>query len=226
MRSGAQDRSEGSRPGEAGVAAPGWAVRPHRGSVPLGFAVVGAILLLPRPAAAHLVTTGLGPYYDGIGHLLVTPQDMLPLLGLALLGGLAGPEAARRILFGVPAAWFLGGLVGLAWSTEITLPVVVSLTVLAVGGLLAADRKLGPGAVAGLGIGVALLHGFLNGTAMSASALGLRALAGITCTAFVLLALTAALGVAFREGWTRIAIRVAGSWMVATGLFMLGWAIR
>ncbi len=190
----------------------------------LGLALAG--LVAPSPLHAHLVTTGLGPYYDGIGHLLITPQDLLPLVGLALLGGLGGPEAARRILFGVPAAWFLGGLAGLTVGREIGLPVVVSLTVLAVGGLLAADRKLGTAAITALGVGVALFHGFLNGTAMSASALGLPALTGIVCTAFVLLALAAALGVAWREGWTRIALRVAGSWMVATGLFMLGWAIR
>jgi urease accessory protein len=200
--------------------------RPRRGLLAGAVSGVGTLLLLPRPAAAHLVTTGLGPYYDGIGHLLVTPQDMLPLLGLALLGGMAGPEAGRRILFAVPVAWFLGGLVGLNWSTEILWPVLVSLTVLLVGGLLAADRRLGSGVVTALGIGVALLHGFLNGTAMGASALGVRALAGIACSAFVILALTAALAVVLREGWTRIAIRVAGSWMVATGLFMLGWAIR
>ena len=197
----------------------------RRGGGALG-ALLLASLAIPSPLHAHLVTTGLGPYYDGIGHLLITPQDLLPLLGLALLAGLSGPEAARRILFGVPAAWLLGGLVGLAFTREVDLPVVVSLTVLGVGALLAADRRIGATAITALGIGVALFHGFLNGTAMSASALGLPALAGITCTAFVLLALAAALGVAHREGWTRIAIRVAGSWMVATGLFMLGWAIR
>ena len=189
-----------------------------------GFGVGG--LAVPSPLHAHLVTTGLGPLYDGIGHLLITPQDLLPLVGLALLGGLGGPEAARRMLFGVPSAWFLGGLAGLTSPRELDLPVVVSLSVLAVGGLLAADRRLGTTGITILGVGVALFHGFLNGTAMSASALGLPALAGIACTAFVVLALAGALGVMWREGWTRIAVRVAGSWMAATGLFMLGWALR
>jgi urease accessory protein len=202
--------------------------RPHpvvRGLV----ACLGAGTLLlasPKPALAHLVTTGLGPYYDGIGHLLVTPQDLLPLLGLALLGGLGGPEVARRILFAVPAAWFLGGLVGVTRTQEVTLPVILSLSVLTVGALLALDRRWGSGAVVGVGVAVALLHGFLNGTAMGAVGLGVGALAGIACTAFVILALAGALGVVHRKGWTRIAIRVAGSWMVATGLFMLGWALR
>jgi hypothetical protein len=43
-----------------------------------------ALLLWPWHAEAYLVTTGLGPVYDGIGHLLVTPEDLLPVLALAL----------------------------------------------------------------------------------------------------------------------------------------------
>jgi urease accessory protein len=39
-------------------------------------------------------------------------------------------------------------------------------------------------------------------------------------------ALGAALVVALRSGWQRIAVRVAGSWVAAIGLLLLGWAIR
>ena len=34
--------------------------------------------LLPRSASAHLVTTGLGPVYDGITHVLMSPDDLVP----------------------------------------------------------------------------------------------------------------------------------------------------
>ena len=188
---------------------------------------LGAVaVLVPSPVEAHLVTTGLGPYYDGIGHLLITPQDLLPLLALAFLGGLAGREGARGLLFAVPGAWFLGGLAGLTRGEEIQAPVLTALTVLVVGGLLAADRKLPTVATLAVGVLIALVHGFLNGTAMGGAGLGLPALAGIAATAFVLMALAGAWAVAWRTGWTRIALRVAGSWIVATAMLMLGWAIR
>jgi len=29
-----------------------------------------------------------------------------------------------------------------------------------------------------------------------------------------------------RAGWTRIAVRVAGSWIAAAGLLMIGWLAR
>jgi len=38
----------------------------------------------PSEAAAHLGTTGMGPVYDGIGHFLLTPEDLVPVLALAL----------------------------------------------------------------------------------------------------------------------------------------------
>jgi hypothetical protein len=38
--------------------------------------------------------------------------------------------------------------------------------------------------------------------------------------------LIASLVVALREQWTQVAVRVAGSWIAASGLLMLGWALH
>jgi len=43
---------------------------------------------------------------------------------------------------------------------------------------------------------------------------------------FALIALAAAFVVRLRAHWARIAVRVAGSWIAASGLLMLGWALR
>ena len=43
-----------------------------------------AILLYPHNAEAHLVTTGLGPIYDGISHFALSPEVWVPVLALAL----------------------------------------------------------------------------------------------------------------------------------------------
>ena len=45
-------------------------------------------------------------------------------------------------------------------------------------------------------------------------------------TLFVVVALAAALVVALRAPWARIAVRVAGSWIAAIGLLLLGWSFR
>jgi hypothetical protein len=49
---------------------------------------------------------------------------------------------------------------------------------------------------------------------------------GLVGGIFILVALVAALVIRLRPPWARIVVRVAGSWIVATGLLLLGWAAR
>jgi len=86
----------------------------HRAKLPKGLIAAFGLLLWPSYASAHLVTTGLGPVYDGIGHLVMTPEDLVPALAIALFAGLRGAAPGRRALFVLPLAWFVGGLLGIA----------------------------------------------------------------------------------------------------------------
>ena len=112
--------------------------------------------LLPSPAEAHLVTTGLGPIYDGISHVLVSPDDLVPIVAMSLLAGLNGPTAGRRTLFALTGAWLVGGIAGfLVGSTA--LPVAATTTsFLVLGGLAAIDRRLSPTVVTALAVAVGL----------------------------------------------------------------------
>jgi urease accessory protein len=189
-------------------------------------ALAAAILLLPATAHAHLVNTGLGPFYDGVSHFALTPEDLLPALALALLAGQRGARAGRLALFALPGAWLAGGLAGLAFPTAGTATPLVTVSFIALGALVAAEARLSPAWVSGLAIVVGLLHGHLNGSAMSQARLGALGLLGIVATLFALVALAAALVVAVRVPWGRIAVRVAGSWITASGLLLLGWSLR
>ena len=188
-------------------------------------AVGGACLLWPWWAEAHLVTTGLGPVYDGIGHLLVTPEDLLPVLALALFAGLRGAGPGRRVLCVLPMAWLVGGCVGLLAQGPPALP-IPALSFLILGTLVAADLHLPPTAVMALAVGLGLVHGWLNGVAMQQAGAGVLGLLGILAALFVLVALVAAGVVSLHRQWTRIVVRVAGSWIAAMGLLLLGWALR
>jgi hydrogenase/urease accessory protein HupE len=120
------------------------------------------VLCCPSTSAAHLVTTGMGPVCDGIGHLLLTPEDLVPVLALAFFAGLRGAVAGRRTMFLLPAAWFVGGLAGSVMNTATAVP-IPAVSFLILGGLVAADLSLPPSAVTGLAIVLGLVHGFLNG---------------------------------------------------------------
>ena len=183
-------------------------------------------LLWPRTASAHLVTTGLGPFYDGISHLLLSPDDLVPVLALALLAGVNGPAAGRRMLFALSAAWLGGGLLGAHFGGPLIPSGALSASFLVVGLLIAWGRSLSPAAVAALAVAVGLTHGWLNGVGIAESRRDLLTLVGMVSTEFVIAAVVAGIALAFASESARIAVRVAGSWIAAIGVLMLGWSLR
>jgi hydrogenase/urease accessory protein HupE len=188
-------------------------------------AVALGLALFPLPGYAHLIETGLGPVYDGITHFALTPEDLIPALALAALAALRGKDHARRAIFALPASWLLGGIVGtLAGATVPGSLAWVPLLVL--GGLVAADLRLTPGATSAIAVVLGLLLGYANGAAMEQAGPGLRGVFGIAGTVFVSTTLAAAFVAAWQAGWMRIAWRVAGSWVAASGLLLLGWSLR
>ena len=44
-----------------------------------------ALVTMPALGHAHLVNSGLGPFYDGALHLLLSPADVLGLVAATLL---------------------------------------------------------------------------------------------------------------------------------------------
>jgi urease accessory protein len=192
----------------------------------LGISLIAAFALLwpSSPASAHLVTTGMGPVYDGIGHLLLTPEDLVPVLALALYAGLRGVNSGRKIMFLLPTAWFFGGVAGSAVTGLPPFP-FPAISFLLLGILVALDWRLPSVVVTILAVAIGLVHGFFSGFAMKEGA-GVLGLLGIMTMLFVLVTLVSALVVSLKQPWMRIAVRVAGSWIGATGLLMLGWAMR
>ena len=185
-----------------------------------------AIALGCGPADAHLNTTGMGPIYDGLMHFLTSPEDLVPALALALLAGLRGAPYGRRAMFTLPAAWLLGSLFGLSAATASAGMLGASFWFLALGGLVVVDARLSLRAMTALSALLGLVHGYLNGAGMGLSASAVVAAIGLASAVFVLVVLVAALVVRLRTHWARIAVRVGGSWIAASGLLMLGWSVR
>lgn len=194
--------------------------------LPLYAFVAFTFVMYAAPAQAHLNSTGLGPVYDGLLHFLMSPEDFIPVLALSLLAGLRGAQYGRRALFVLPCAWLIGGLAGLSTMVSAPHPFLAAGWFLVLGALLAADAKLSLRLTTALAALLGLYHGYLNGTGMGLSTTAAVALLGLVFAVFVMVALAAAFVVRLRAGWARIAVRVAGSWIAASGLLMLGWAVR
>ena len=177
------------------------------------------------PLDAHLNSTGLGPVYDGALHLLFSPEDLIPSLAIALLAGLRGARYGRVALVALPAAWLAGGLAGMAAGPAVVNGASVA-SFLVVGLLVAMDARVSFGALAGLTILLGLVHGFVNGAGMDAPGSGVPALMGLSAVLFVLVGVVAAFVIQLRQSWSRVAVRVVGSWIAASGLLMLGWTLH
>ncbi len=186
----------------------------------LTFALTGG------PADAHLNATGMGPVYDGVLHFLTSPEDLVPAVALALLAGLRGAAGGRRAVFALPAAWLLGIALGSTAAASTGSPYWVAAWLVFMGSLVVIDAKLSLRTLTALCVLMGLAHGYLNGSGLGLSVTALAAALGLASTVFVLLVLVAAFVVSLQAPWARIAVRVGGSWIAASGLLMLGWAMR
>ncbi len=182
-------------------------------------------LLLPVRAEAHLPSIGLGPVYDGIFHLLLSPEDLIPVIALALLAGQRGAGPSRRVLWVLPLAWFAGGFLGMLLATARG-SALTCLSFLLLGALIATNAKLSVSLTSALAAGLGLFHGYLNGSGINRFNGGVYFLLGLALTVFVIVALFTSFVIPLRRQWALIVVRVAGSWIAASGLLLLGWALR
>ena len=194
--------------------------------IPIRSAASVFLLTVPGAAQAHLVNSGLGPFYDGALHLLMSPGDLLGLIAISLLAGLRGPKAGRWTVVALPVAWLVAGVVGLQTSLTVELVWLGTLSFLVLGVLVALDAKVSPVLLACLAAAYGGLHGLLNGSTLAATGASTSTLFGIVMAAWMLALLTTAAVVPLRAMWSRTIVRVAGSWIVAVGMLMLGWTLQ
>ena len=191
----------------------------------LALAIALFSLLLPVRAEAHLPTIGLGPVYDGIFHLFLSPEDLIPVIALALLAGQRGAATSRRVLWLLPAVWFAGGVLGMFAPTARG-AALTCVSFLVLGGLIAANARISVSLMTALTAILGCFHGYLNGSGINRFNDGAYVLLGLAFAVFVVVAIFASFVVPLRRQWALIVVRVAGSWIAASGLLMLGWALR
>jgi len=183
-----------------------------------------AWLLASASAHAHLRDTGLGPVADGAAHLFLSFDDLLAVVAMAVLASQHDEATAQRAAGTLPGAWFIGGFAGFAAGKAFLPASTTSLTLLALGVLVATGRRLPKAVVTALAASVGLVHGLLNGASLAAGRHDGMALAGIFGAVIVVATLIVVPGLRLNATGARIALRVAGSWIAAIGLLYLGWA--
>ena len=178
------------------------------------------------PAQAHLMNSGFGPFYDGLAHPLLSPEDLLPAVAMTLLAGLGGARAGRFVLAILPAAWLVGMVAGWAIGLPGAPAWLTAVVTALMGALVAADLRLPLAVVIAVAAALGALHGYDNGHDLAASTGALVAIPGIACSLFAIVSLLAGQVAVLQAQWARLAVRISGSWIAAIGLLMLGWTTR
>ncbi|MBK7405048.1 MAG: HupE/UreJ family protein [Phycisphaerales bacterium] len=189
-----------------------------------------ALLALPAfaaPAQAHLVTTDLGPFYDGALHPVLAPLDALPIIALAALAGLAGAKHGRASFAALLTGWAVGAALAYTLRTPLFSPPLVTPIALLVLGIAAAANVKPPlallASIAGL---LGLFRGAATGADAASSDLPWLVVLGSTFGVLVLGVFTHAGAYRLSESKGRIAVRVAASWIAAIGLLLIGWHFK
>ena len=190
-------------------------------------AVFSLVALCPKRALGHLVTTGAGPFYDGVAHFFVSLDDLLVVVALALFSGLLGKPTARGLVLVLPVAWMSGMFAG-SFLAESTLagPWFTSITLMLAGLMLAISPPIPKLGFASLACLIGFVHGIWNGAAMRATDTSWLATLGIITSAWVIAIILGASAVLVQQAWQKIALRVIGSWVAAIGLLSLAWELR
>ena len=191
-----------------------------------GLPLAIGLLAAATPAQAHLMNSGFGPFYDGLAHPLLSPEDLLPALAVILLAGLGGARQGRCVLATLPLAW----LAGMAGGWAIGLPGapawLTAVVTAAIGALVASDVRLPLPLVVAIAAALGALHGYDNGRDLAATTGALVAILGIASSLFATTSLVAGQVTVLKAPWARLAVRICGSWIAAVGLLMFGWSMR
>jgi urease accessory protein len=191
--------------------------------------VASALVFFPAhipQAHAHLVSTGLGPFYDGVAHVLVTPEDAVAVLALALLSGMSGISSARAVLFTLPTAWCLGALFGQHTPPPQSVTWLTVTTFIAIGALIAMNCRLTASAAICLSIVIGFPHGYFDGPERTGVLSDFSMLSGTLACMFFAIAVISATVASLHAAWTRMVMRTIGSWIAAAGLLLLAWLLK
>lgn len=182
-----------------------------------------ALVLAPAWAEAHSPVPGIGHFYNGAFHPFLVVPHLMALIALGLWTGQRGLAA-------------IGGTVA-SFGSGLVAGLVVAVTI----GAPDTDRAVLAGAaIVGLGVAVArplpalvawplaaalgLAIGMGSGPEGLQGAARWSTLAGTACGALLALVWTAAIASFAVPPWSKLALRITGSWLAASALLVLALA--
>jgi urease accessory protein len=177
--------------------------------------------LAPLPAFAHPMQ-GVGDFYAGMLHPVITLETVLPLVALSLLAGQQQRETAIHLLAAFPASLIAGALLATQGNAPSRLGVVQLTLTAGFGIMVAMAHRMPSWLLLVLGTGLGISVGWANAAEVFGQVSRFRFVAGLAVVGLLLLAYGNGLVRNLKREWTQIAVRVVGSWIAAVSVLVLG----
>ncbi len=177
--------------------------------------------LAPLPAFAHPMQ-GVGDFYAGMLHPVITIETVLPLVALSLLAGQQRRETAIHLLAAFPASLIAGALLATLGNAPSYLGVVQLVLTAGFGILVAFAGRVPSWLLILLGAVLGVSVGWANAAEFVGQASRFRFIAGLAVIGLLLLVYGNGLVRNLKLEWTQIAVRVVGSWIAAVSILVLG----
>jgi urease accessory protein len=192
-------------------------------------AVAAAVLfpatLVTVPALAHSIAGSAAGFAGGFLHPLTGPDHMLAMICVGIWGGQLGVPAIWLLPISFPLIMAVGGAFGVVGGPLPAGELLIALSVVVLGTLVALARKL-PIAVALIIVGIfAIAHGHAHGVELPGAADALAFTVGFVIATGLLHLAGIAIGVLARWPVGAFAIRACGCGVALAGCyFVLGYA--
>ena len=180
-----------------------------------------AALSLPSSAFAHPMK-GVGDFYSGMLHPVVSIEMILPLIALGLFAGQQRRKTAISALAAFPTAILVGTFLSFMRPVPSSVAAATLAITAALGGLIALSKRLPSAIPIGMALLIGLAIGWSNASEITPQMSPARFVAGLALAGLLVATYGIGLVRSLKVEWSQIAVRVAGSWLAAIGILVLG----
>lgn len=188
-------------------------------------AAMAVLLLVPDSAWAHVESGQAGGFFSGLSHPVSGLDHVLAMIAVGLWGAQLGRPAVWLLPIAFPMMMAFGGMLGLMGVPVPGIEVGIAVSGIVLGALILGETGM---PVAGALLVVAffaVFHGHAHGTELSPGQNAMLYSLGFVTATGTLHAVGISIGQVHRWGAGRLALRGAGSLVMAGGLFFLWGAL-
>lgn len=192
-------------------------------SAPLAIWIL--MLFWPLAAWAHVESGQAGGFASGLLHPVSGLDHVLAMVAVGLWGAQLGQPAMWLLPVAFPMMMALGGMLGLIGVPVPGIEIGIAASGIVLGALILGQMKMPTPVALGIVAFFAIFHGHAHGTELAAGQNAILYSLGFVIATGTLHAVGITLGLIHRWNAGRVALRCAGSLVLAGGLFFLWGAV-